>query len=571
MPITLRYCLFNIFITLILFTFAACGSGQQDTSDTAGGDPADDSVVPDTPADSDVPADTEVEYEPPCESRPDADGDTIADMYEGSGDPDADTIPNDQDDDSDNDTISDYDEAGNHDTCTTAVDTDGDTTPDFLDPDSDDDGVSDRDEVINGTDPLDEDSDDDGVTDLVEDVYGSDPLDPEDSPRTHGDFVFIVDFMEEPDPTQDTLVFGTDIKMADVYFMIDTSGSMGGEVDNLTAGLETTIVPGVAGAIPDVQMGVLRFEDCPEADCPHNIDNLQSITDDFGAVQAALNSITYESLCGGSEPYGIALWITATGDGPAYSRPARSCPDDTYIGYPCFRPGAIPIIIQMGDEPFETRPFFGGNCRNEKSMEDIITALRTIHAKYIGIDSCEDPFSRTCPQPDMEEIAFWTGSVDVDETLLVYQISSDGTGLSEQVVNAVAHLANQVPIDVSAVAQDRIDPPGDTVDAARFVDRIEPNTVGGVEDPETPGRICVGGLVVGDSDYDTVPDYFDDVLPGTIVCFDIYAKMNDFVPRTNEPQLYTADINVFGDWITLLDSRIVYFLIPPEVSIEGPI
>ncbi|MFH1437259.1 MAG: vWA domain-containing protein [Pseudomonadota bacterium] len=566
----LRYFLLNIFFALILIAFAACGSGQQDTNDTAGGDPADDSVVPDTPSDSDVPADTEVEFEPPCESRPDADGDTIADMYEGASDPDADTIPNDHDDDSDNDTISDYDEAGNHDTCTAAVDTDGDTTPDFLDPDSDDDGVSDRDEVINGTDRLDEDSDDDGVTDLVEDVYGSDPMDPGDSPRTHGDFVFIVDYMEEPDPAQDTLVFGTDIKMADVYFMIDTSGSMSGEVNNLTAGLKTTIVPGVAEAIPDVQMGLLRFEDCPESSCPNNITNLQSITDDVDAVEAALETITYESLCGGDEPYGISLWITATGDGPAYGLPARSCPDDTTIGYPCFRPTAIPIIVQMGDEPFEWR-FMGGMCRNEKSKDEIIATLRTIHAKYIGIDSCEDPIGPTCPQQDMEDVAFWTGSMDAAGTLLVYKISDTGEGLSDQVVNAIAHLANQVPIDVSAAAQDRIDSPEDTVDAARFVDRIEPNTVGGIEDPEISGRICVGGLVVGDSDYDTVPDYFDDVLPGTIVCFDIYAKMNDFVPRTNEPQLYTADIHVFGDWITLLDSRIVYFLIPPEVSIEGPI
>jgi len=65
-------------------------------------------------------------------------------------------------------------------------------------------------------------------------------------------------------------------------------------------------------------------------------------------------------------------------------------------------------------------------------------------------------------------------------------------------------------------------------------------------------------------------DHFAGILPSTIVCFDIIAKENDFVPRKNVPQFYTADINVIGNWVTVLDTRIVYFLIPPDVIIEGP-
>jgi hypothetical protein len=558
------------FLAIAAFSSVACSSNQGGQGiDTGLDGPAPDGLdgLADAP-----PADFAAEEaSPPCTSQPDSDGDTIADVYEGSGDADNDTIPNDQDLDSDSDTLPDYDEAGVHDTCLPPRDTDEDRVADFIDPDSDNDGVSDLDETAAGTNVLDPDSDGDGVSDLVETVYGSGALDPEDSPRKHGDFVFIVDFNEEPVPPRDTLVFGTDIKMADVYFMIDTSGSMGGEVTNLQATLHDVIAPGIHDAIPDVRMGVMRFEDCPESTCANNINNIQNITDDLGLVQTALDSITYESLCGGDEPYAIALWIVATGDGPSYGLPARTCTDPAFVGYPCFRPDAVPIIVQIGDEPFEWR-LMGGVCAREKGRDETIAVLNAIHAKYIGIDSCADPLPATCPTPDMQQVAFYTGSMDSTGNLLIYKINEDGTGLGEQVVDAVAHLANQVPIDVSARAGDRTDGPYDTVDATRFIERIEPNSAGGVADPENPARVCLGGLAVGDFDADGYPDYFDNVIPGTVVCFDIIARMNDFVPRRpNEPQLYTADIQVIGDWVTLLDSRIVYFLIPPEVVIEGPI
>ena len=38
------------------------------------------------------------------------------------------------------------------------------------------------------------------------------------------------------------------------------------------------------------------------------------------------------------------------------------------------------------------------------------------------------------------------------------------------------------------------------MDATVFIDRIVPNTAGGVEDPVNPGTFCIGGLATGDSD-----------------------------------------------------------------------
>ncbi|MCP4873185.1 MAG: hypothetical protein GY898_31205 [Proteobacteria bacterium] len=119
------------------------------------------------------------------DALPDADGDTIADSDEGSGDPDGDGTPNSQDTDSDGDGVSDADEAGDDDTTTPPVDTDGDGTPDFLDLDSDDNGISDEAEGDSDTDgdgivdSSDTDNDGDDIPD--EDEIGGNPLQPQDT------------------------------------------------------------------------------------------------------------------------------------------------------------------------------------------------------------------------------------------------------------------------------------------------------------------------------------------------------------------------------------------------------
>jgi hypothetical protein len=171
----------------------------------------------------------------------------------------------------------------------------------------------------------------------------------------------------------------------------------------------------------------------------------------------------------------------------------------------------------------------------------------------------------------MEEVALATGSV-ASGLPLVFNGDEDGTGLGTEIVDAVTSLSSSVPLDISTQVHDVDDGPDDTVDAAIFVERVEPNTVGGVADPEDPSRICVAGLATGDWDGDGHPDYFDDVAPGTIVCFDIIAARNETVPRvSDEPQLYTAEVRVMGDWVTILDSREIYFLIPPDIHVEIPI
>ncbi|MBX3247463.1 MAG: VWA domain-containing protein [Myxococcales bacterium] len=432
--------------------------------------------------------------------------------------------------------------------------------------DSDGDGLTDLAELCeHGTNPCDEDSDGDGISDLVEVSYGSDPNDATDNPRSRGDFVFVVPYSPpdeapiDPDPTRDALSFGTDLQKVDVYVTIDTSGSMSGEMTNLRTSFRSTIVPQLAARIPDVWFGVGRFEDCPSSSCANAMNNMQDITNDVDMVQAALDTLT--GTCGGREPYYQTLWLLATGDTSAYDgnvRPRpRRCTDDTTIGWPCFRPDAVKVIVQAGDERMGTESAGCPARYPGQTAAAARDAMNAVGIHYIGIDSS----TNSTLQAEMRQMATDTGSVDETTGQPIYfRIPSSGAGLGDNLVTAIEQLTRNVPIRVDAIAEDD---PSDAVDAvAAFVQRLETNTSGATVE----GRVCTD-LPTGDQSGDGFPDHFPRVFPGTTVCFDIIPRANQTVPATAEPQIFRARVRVIGDMFTPLDEREVLFLVPPH----GPV
>lgn len=512
----------------------------------------------------------------------DTDGDTIANGHESTGDTDGDTQPDVQDTDSDGDGIPDAEEAGDTDVATPPVDSDADTVPDFRDLDADNDGLPDAEELALGTDPTRQDTDGDGALDVVEVAAGTDPVLATDSPRTRGDFVFLMPYEAPPEPPRDTLVFSTTIQMADVFFLIDRSASMEDEIVNLTNSLATTIVPAVDAVIPDVAFGVADLDICPSIrSCSSGgtavgLRCTQLIDEDPTLTQRGLETIRDTPVCNGThEPYLAAAWLVATDDenGPgddwnADRVTATTCPlDGPGNGWPCFRPGAVPILVEFGDEEFLGE---GLEVCTRPTYDELIAALNTAHIRFVGISSMGSVGDRDAMWTGYRDVARDTGSVDTAGNPLAFEIANNGTGIGDQVVDAIEILAGQVVMDISARAVDVVESATDTVDTTRFVERIEPNTAGGVEDPAHPGMVCVGGLPVSDADGDSYNDVFTDVLPGTIVCFDIVPRQNDSVPPATEPQLFRGQVEVLGESVTVLDTRDVYFLVPPGTYVGGP-
>ena len=498
---------------------------------------------------------------------PDSDDDTILDGDERDVDTDADGIPDIADLDSDADGVSDRDEAGDAELSTPPVDTDMDGIPDFRDPDSDNDGVSDLDERLGGTSRTDADSDGDGVSDLIELAAGTDPLSSDDSPRTRGDFVFVVPFEEPPMPERDTLEFRTSIQFADVYFLLDTTGSMSGEISAMRSAVRDIVTDLICEDYGEACMG---DEMCTRGVCslegrciedPGEGACVASVFTGVGTYEGNRN--TYRNRLGvQADPALTRDRIPGSADGsgadeslfqsvacvadPSACSSARC--EAAGIGCPGYREDAVRILVTITDERDEC------SCGSVDSASAAGSRLQAAGITFVGVDAD----SGHEPADHLRAIARESDSYAADGTTpLVFD--GDEAAVRTAVTGAINEIVNGVPIEATIEAADE---PDDDGDALRFIDYLETNTSG--------VGACTAGLEVADGDGDGHPDTFVAITPGTDVCWDVVPVMNDFQEPALEPLVYRARLTVRGDG-SALDDRLVYFLVPPRIEVPmGP-
>lgn len=521
-----------------------------------------------------------------CTDSTDSDHDGVADEFEGAPgvDTDGDGMPDIGDTDDDGDGISTGAETGAN-PCA-PFDNDGDGVFDFADTDSDNDGVSDADELAAGTDPVVRDTDGDGVTDLGERAAGTDPRDAT-STIPPGDFFVVLPFMGVHEAR--TLRFGTTLQKADIYFLVDTTGSMQPAIDNVRSSL-ARIASEVATRIPDVQMGVGRLEDFPfsdsspfgatffgaATDVPY--ENRQDITPDVSVVGAALGALDIGDEHDGPESQVEALYQTATGEGgdwtttipgggllgglSRYTLPPKSCPsipDEIGIrrGYPCFRPESLPIVVLVTDIEWHNGYADGAHWPYSMitpaphTLPQAAEALNGIGGRYIGI-AVGDTEPVAYWRMDHEAVALATGSVDETGAPLVYNALTGA--VSDAILMGLETLALRTPQDVNTNTENVPGNPGDT-DATMFIKSIVP--VEGYSPAGVPGPMP--GVTYVSKDDTT----FYGVTPGCMVDFaiDFY---NDIVPPPATAQIYRARIIVVGNGVARLSERQVYIIVPPD-------
>ena len=514
----------------------------------------------------------------------DSDGDGISDHDEGIGliDVDRDGVPDFRDLDSDGDGIPDACEAGDADTSTYPIDTDMDGIPDFRDVDSDGDGVLDKDEDKNGncvldaneTSPRSGDTDGDGYPDLVEHLAGTNPNDPTSTiPAT--DFYFVLPF--QGPSGSGNLDFATTLRDADVFFSIDNTGSFDGEQANIQSTLSSTIIPQVKAVIANAAFGVGRFRDFPIN--PHGLTSdrpfylAQSITTDVSLVSAAIAALP-TPLGGVDVPEAgyEALYQWATGVGlPTFSMPA--------FGGAGFRKDTLPIIVHITDAISHVPANYTGFSASTHGRDQVVAAMNLIGARVIGINSLENTGTAFEPRAQLEDLAVSTKATiptDVNGSCptgvggaahapvvvggqpvcpVVFDVNTDGAGLGSLIVDAISQLATLGVLDISArpVGKDQgekgeVLPTGTTT--AGFVKSITP-----VAPP--PAGATIDG------------DIFRTVKPGSTVTFKLTVQ-NDFVPELSTDQLFTIDLQVLGDGVTVLDTRKVYVIVPKTI-VQPPI
>lgn len=505
----------------------------------------------------------------------DSDGDTIADAHEGATDYDSDGAANYLDDDSDGDCVLDAVEARG----TPPADTDGDHHADFLDRDSDNDGVADiaEDANCNGTaDPGESsatsgDTDGDGATDLIETAAGTDPSNPASNPQANGDFVFVEPYQAPQTPLESNLDFSTKLQAVDLYVMLDRSGSMAQEISTVKTNLSNVVrnvacpplgTGAIGNCIPDLWAGAgtIGYQGAGAAAFQNWVDIQPNPS--FGSLP-----ITEPSTSNYDEPLTFAALAAVTGQGGAsYSMggvPARSScagsPAATGgfggFGYPCFRQGALPVVLMATDEaPLEA----SAQTFKTPSWDTIVKpAFIAARAKLVGILGSG---YGTNTDVNLRKMAADTGAIDAMNGNAPLVFDGAGANAATAIQTGILRLANGLPLDINAVSTDD---PSDAVDAVTsFIDRLETQQLGTAQ--------CANGLTDVDTNGDTFKDKFVQVRTGTPVCWKVVSRPNTTVPATEAAQLFRATVTVYGDGVTQLDTRDVYFLVPPK-PFDNPI
>lgn len=211
------------------------------------------------------------------------------------------------------------------------------------------------------------DTDGDGVPDVADECVGPGAFRNADG-TCYGDR-FLYHTLPLGTEAIDPLDIRTQIRTADVYFLMDTTGSMGGELDRLQNDLTSgSFISGCGGGvmgairctIPDAWFGVGYFDDYPYGSYGGSGDrvyrNVRDIDGSLPGAQSAMNGLSIHWGNDGPESNTQALWAVATGGGLGSYLSARSgCPAGRW-GYPCFRDGTIPIVIHITDAPFHNGP-----------------------------------------------------------------------------------------------------------------------------------------------------------------------------------------------------------------------
>jgi hypothetical protein len=397
------------------------------------------------------------------------------------------------------------------------------------------------------TDPLKFDTDDDGVNDFIEGVLGSDPNNPTITPGSLGKYYFVLPYMQDPTPLDNIVPLRTNLNQGDVAFVVDTTSSMGGEIQNLTTSLSTIIAtltnPQQAAHIPDLAIGIAGHDDFPDGiygtspvDKPFYVAGPTGFMSTLAADnQSAVNTLTVHDGLDNPESQ-IAAYDRALTDyylqwDNGGEIPPGGAPGTTY-GSLHFRKGSLPILIGITDAPFHNgrRTSDAPGVFHDKyifddtppfptpTMDVLIADMNAKGARYVGISASDGVRNGGDPYEDMATLvdnvqSFVSpkvfggiqcltgpsgaaippdGPATADDPAgtcrLIFDIGKDGTGLGQSVVNGIVALLKSIHLDVRALASPDPNDPLDAVDT--FIQSIAVNPSGGA-DAQEPGVQCI--------------------------------------------------------------------------------
>ena len=435
------------------------------------------------------------------------------------------------------------------------------------------------------------------------------------------DFFFILPYQDPAGPIAKPLDFGTAIPSLDVFFLMDTTGSMFGEITNLQSALTGTIVPGIQTEVPNTQFGVGAYEDFPvdpygalqgsacgrgglnTPDQPLHV--FQPITGNVPAVQTAVgqySTATGPIGCGADWPEAAieAMYQVATGQGLTGPGPTSVPASNVGVGGVAFRAGTMPVVVTITDAmshaPGETATCFTDSVNYAGAVAAVAhtraqtkAALGGICARVVGVASIEPTLPANCTgQADLEDFATATGTRVPPSAWDVPArpagcaagqccTNTNGTGRAPDAQGLCPLVfrtdQNGTGLGTHIVTGIKMLTRFATFDVTSERHGVATDVAGNaLPAPHTTAdfiKLVVPSGFMLPPPPPTLPNptfdatSFYAVTPGTRVQFDVRA-LNDFIPQTSEAQIFRAEIRVLAGGCTALDQREVLILVPPN-------
>lgn len=359
------------------------------------------------------------------------------------------------------------------------------------------------------------------------------------------------------------LAFDSRVDIVDMYVILDRSGSMSTEITAVKNNLATvvnhlacppsgsgdpaTCIPDLwagAGTVGYAGSGIDAYRNWVDVQPSPSFAALPT-TEPAGCCQEPLSFSVYATITGnGGSDYGFTGVAARASCATSAAATAGFAP----FGYPCFRQGALPIVLLATDE----QPLSAGDTNKTPDWSTIVLPQMLARgARFIGILGSGFAVNTDA---DLRTMAADTGAVDSTNANAPLVFDGAGANAAAAIENGVRAAVNGIPLRMRAVIEDD---PADAVDAvAAFVDHIETLELGTAE--------CAGSLSADDSNSDGHPDRYSGVTPGTGVCWRVVPKANTSVPATTVLQTFHATVRVTADVDVALGMRDVYFLVPPQ-------
>lgn len=445
-------------------------------------------------------------------------------------------------------------------------DCDGDGLPNHRDRDSDNDGLTDHEEAATlRSNPCALDTDGDGVSDLIEAAAMSSPTDPTSRPRS-GSIYVTLPFMDRAGPQSQEFSFRTRIRNADIMFLVDTTGSMGGTITAVRSTLSSAIVPGIVrafGAGADVRYGMAEHRDFSNGGGDFALRVLQRLDADATRSQTATSGMAASGGGDGPEAQVPALHALVSGFGQAaYGGTATrrvtaaDCGGDaSAYGWGCFREGRVPILVLFSDAEWHNGPSmptgnFYSAASGTPTYNALVAELTRREAYFVGIDVGGGSTNSASLQ-----LARATRTLDGSGNPIAFR-GAPAT-VAANVISAITTLATGTRQDVTRRVV------GDAMETRLPAGRSTAEFFRSI----TPVRGSPGAPA-GFSRMDSSTFY--DVAPATIVVFEA-TLFNDFYRNlSGAAQLFQATIEVLGRAGSVLDTVPVYIVVPTDPnSIPG--